>query len=235
MKLEETIRQRRDELDIELPSPAVWKGVQRQLQPPVKMRTGYGWWAAAAILLLSAGFGWILTTQDKNADALAGLPRFSPSAATNLQPGNLHKDDVLTTQTAAAPLLVKQPSPRQASSPLPARQRSGPGTRLPALAAGNFYSEAINMIRTKINETPVKWVDKDFFSIYLNQYKDLEKEEETWKKQWATRNSDEDFMRNLISINKRKLNVLETLYKQMQNINSKRGDTALQQTNRIII
>ncbi len=236
MKLEETIRQRRDELDIDLPSPRVWKGVQQQLRPTVNRYARYRWWAAAAILVLTMGAGLAICNRQDTGNTLAATPVLQPIP-------------ILSQQAVAAPA-SPAPAPRDiarqkssqlqwqnpgAGKPLPVRQKQLPRPSPAVSPVDSFYNASISLLKDRINSTPVKWVEQDFFGVYLDRYKSLEKEEQAMKKQWNNRVSDDDFMRDLINLSRRKLNVLETLYMQMQNINSKKGDTARKQTNRIII
>ncbi len=238
MNFEELIKNKKEELHTETPSFKVWNTIQQQLQP-TKSYTLY--WAVAASAIIIACLS-ILYFYNANNTTTYVEKNVEKEKINNVVPVSFDTtkqlDIVIETpkKRTKIPLkekeiiLSKKEIIKDFANAKPTQKNKGVN-----YTAQNFYDSVVLSLKGKIEATPVKFVDKEYFKVYLDEYKSLEIEETNWRKQIQKSVSQTDFVMQLIQINQRKLIVLDNLLKQINIINNKKGDTAQRNFNKIII
>jgi hypothetical protein len=238
MNFEEFIKNKKEELHTETPSFKVWNNIQQQLQPKKSYKA---YWAIAASVILIMGLSifyvynnkaetTIVAKTDVNNGAIITTPVSYDTTPQIELVKNVPQKKVEKT------ILQKKVAPEINASPkeIVKKYNSSNNNKI-NYTAQSFYDSVVLTLKDRIQATPVKWVDKDYFKVYIDEYKSLVIQEENWRKEIKKNISQTDFVMELIQINQRKLIVLDNLLKQINIINNKKGDTAQKNFNKIII
>jgi hypothetical protein len=239
MNFEEFIKNKKEELHTETPSFKVWNNIQQQLQPKKSYKL---YWAIAASVIIIMGLSIfylynkqnpindIATNKPSNENIINAIPKvFDTTKQIELVNTPIQNLPTKKEATLKVALLKKVPQKDVVKNNSPSIKTSINYT------AQSFYDSVVLTLKDRIQATPVKWVDKDYFKVYIDEYKSLEIQEENWRKEIKKNISQTDFVMELIQINQRKLIVLDNLLKQINIINNKKGDTTQRNFNKIII
>jgi hypothetical protein len=237
MNFEEYIKNQKEDLHTETPSFTVWNNIQKEFLPKKKNYTA---WAIAASLLLLMGISIFYFLQPKkDATAIAKTKDVNTTPLytdiDTLKPITTAPTTVETKQAVSKPTIITTTTLPTKITPNIASSIKPSTPKLNRFMGQNFYDSTILALKQKIEATPVKWVDQNYFTVYLTEYKNLEREEMDWKKKIGQDVSETDFIIRLIQINQQKIDLLANLLKQIKNINTKKGDTTQTNYNKIII
>jgi hypothetical protein len=237
MSFEEYIKDRKELLHTETPPAAIWQHIENHYTPAKKQRRY--WVAAACFLLVAAGSVFLLIKNAGNDhvpnDHSATLPPVLPVTKqpdTRTIPKPVFREPGSANTTNSVSLINKKVT---TISKAPSLAKAGKTEKKFFYNGQDFYDSLLIALKQRIEATPVKWVEEDYFKIYTTEYKNLELQERAWRNQIVAEGSKPDYIIGLIQINQRKLVVLDNLLKQINNINNKKGDTARIQNKKIII
>ena len=214
-RIEDFVRDHREEFDGEEPDKKIWEKIAADLEPRKKkqgtlVRLGRaGWIAAAAVVLLAVGMIWLFSTRSsQNAPAIA-------KQATN----HLPDPNETVAKTAPAP---KQAADASAHTPS-ITQRAPEPTLATIRPKDNNQSQAkVNELESSMDEEMYHYAK--LVEIKHNQLKSLEKDEPLLYKQFASDVSKLDSVyRNLQSQLPKNPNREQLLEAMLQNLQLQMG------------
>jgi hypothetical protein len=226
-RLEQFVRDHREDFDNEEPDRKIWDKIAADLEPRKKkqgmlVKLGrVGWMAAAAVVLLAVGMVWLFSTRTShNAPAVA-------TQATNHLPNPGETTTPGETVTPAGTTAKAAPAPKDA---IDSSARTPSGTQqTPQPTLANIRPKENTQSQAKTNELDNS-MDEEMYhyarlvEIKHNQLKSLEKDEPLLYKQFASDVSKLDSVyRNLQSQLPKNPNREQLLEAMLQNLQLQMG------------
>lgn len=183
-RLEQFVRDNREEFDTEEPAPGIWDRVNREIEPDKKKQTPVvriqiRWikWSAAAILLLIAGAIWYFRTGN-NTQQPGIVHQANPGNQTNTNPSNSAGGANTADPSAKNPAnLAQTPSPAL----------TNPTSDSPTLASirpdGNKDTKSPPELESSVNEEMYHYAK--LVEIKHKELRAIEKDEPLLYKQFA--------------------------------------------------
>lgn len=187
-RLEQFVRDHREEFDTEEPDPKLWEKIRRDhsaAEPPKKKQANVvrifrtRWSVAAAILLLIAGATWYLNSHRNNSGPAVAIEN-KPNAATGGAPGPApttpspaaHAPTPDSHTTDAAPSLASAHPNDNSAGPNNSRNTDHPGSELDASVNEEMYHYA-KLVEIKHKE--LRTIEKDEPLLYKQFSSDVNK------------------------------------------------------------
>lgn len=213
------LQENRSALDVEEPSPAIWKRIERQ-EPVKKTRVVVLMtrWVAAACILVLAGIGvWSIvndTTTPESSNLTAATKTITPVE----QPVETipETESIITTKELSAS--AKKETKKKESPNTAAAKRQD------LMIMNNIessFKQVINLQRDKVSTTPMFGESSDYFTDFKIQINQLEKDEKGIKAEIVKRGMSDQLLNQLINIYQIKLNTLKQLQLEMNKINNR--------------
>jgi hypothetical protein len=248
------LNQHRDNLDTDIPGDHLWEKLRKELEntKEVGMNPAKGRvvpmvirWAAAACVILLAGFGaYVLITQDNKKEDVAqseapakvdtiSKPIEKPqppveiqeaqrSIAMNEPPARKHEKATVALQDLAVSNAEKQAeeAPRKMADPM-AKVFSD-------MEAS--YASMVSMQMEKIKGTPIYAEDANYFHVFKKQFQDLNNDEKLLKDETKKNGISDDIITRMINIYQEKITLLKQLQFEINKMNNrvKNSDTDVQ-------
>jgi hypothetical protein len=235
--LKKYLQQHLDELDSDVPGDEVWQKIQHTQAPvlPKKKVVKMVWrYAAAACVLAAMASIFFLVNKKSTNIEVASLPVKDTATQTEiaLQTEPLQRDTVPNTATpqTATPTPKKNETPqneyarkeeRQKAPVVEKRQKTIDPTQFIINDVERNYTALVNLQLQRLKVTPVYAESPDYFSIFKQQYKQIERDEAAIKKDIQQHGLSDELLQQLININQQKLNVLKDLQAEVNKLNTK--------------
>ncbi len=185
-RLEQFVRDHREEFDAEEPDPKLWEKIRKEAEPPEKKQAPVvrifrtRWSVAAAVLLLIAGTTWYLSSHRNNSgpavairnkpNPATGVPGPAPGIATPPPAAQAQTPDSHATD-AGQSLASARPNDNSAS-PNDNKNTDHPDTELDASVNEEMYHYA-KLVEIKHKE--LKTIEKDEPLLYKQFSSDVNK------------------------------------------------------------
>lgn len=222
------LRDKRESLDTEMPSAAVWERIAKQ-QPvagpkivPMIMRYA----AAACIIAFVAGGIYFLNNKTggdiKNIAAVNDTTAGDHAQIAQANPPGEKIPDsipVLSANDPAVPAVVLQP----VTKPQDKKKAADKATPDEIIVRDlqNNYAQLVNMQVARLNKMPVYAVSDNYFNTFKDQLKSLDSGEVSLRREIRKYGLNDELLQQLININQQKLNVLKTLQSEINKINNR--------------
>ena len=233
-ELKKHIQQRLNEMDVDEPSDRSWDHIQGQLfAPKSKVIQLPVRWAVAACIVLLAGIGLFLFTQNSTQKDIVESTKIENKAGgkddINTKPTSKANIDSTTDRQVAKEMAKATPKEKNKKILHEAKNYLVKNTRplntpedIKALEnVENSFTQVINMEKTRINTTPLTAEDPGFFNDFGRQIAMMESDEAAVKKEIKKHGITDGLLDRLINIYQQKLNVLKQLQKEMQKTNNR--------------
>lgn len=229
--LKKHIQDKRNELEIEMPSELVWANIEKSLpankkpkstviQLPLK-------WAVAASVIFLIALGWMV--YEKMNSSLVNTP-VAKQVINNTTPAPTTEKNNQLQDT-----IVKMPTEdivaTKRNSPIEKRNKTNHKHAMPtnqgqedmaSLASiENSFNQIIILQRARINTTPLKAESPAYFEDFSVEIVQMEKEENTIKREIKKHGLTNELLNQFINIFQQKINVLKKLQKEMQKTNNR--------------
>jgi len=229
------LQQHLEEMDTDVPGNAVWQRIQKDTAPVVNKRIPvkrvYQYAAAACVLLcITAGIRfWIRAPQTTQPATITASDSFSkPAIIANIQPETApiseNKQPEKTMQPASNTPAILATDYTKTTSPKPhARVKKSTIPDDPSLLIVNDveqnYALLVNSQLAQLRTTPVYAESPDYFSTFKKQFKQIETDEATVKKDIRQHGLNDELLQQLINMAQQKLNVLKDLRTEIKKLN----------------
>jgi hypothetical protein len=225
-ELKKYLQNHRDQLGDDAPSPKVWTGISKSLEPaatPV-FRIGYRW-AAAAILLLIAGAGlWYWNQPTQPAQELVKemkqpvLPTVIPSLVDTIE----RTITAALTKPAAKAKNMQRGFP--AATPITtihtvSELSNNDLVKMASLESS--FTQVINLQKARISTTPLYAESPSYFKDFKLQMQQMEKDEKQIKVFISKNGMTDELLDQLINVYQQKLTMLKQLQNEMQKLNTR--------------
>ena len=225
-ELKKYLQNHRDQLGDDAPSPKVWTGISKSLEPaatPV-FRIGYRW-AAAAILLLIAGAGlWYWNQPTQQAQELVKemkqpvLPTVIPSLVDTIE----RTITAVLTKPAAKAKNMQRGFP--AATPITtihtvSELSNNDLVKMASLESS--FTQVINLQKARISTTPLYAESPSYFKDFKLQMQQMEKDEKQIKVFISKNGMTDELLDQLINVYQQKLTMLKQLQNEMQKLNTR--------------
>jgi hypothetical protein len=225
-ELKKYLQNHRDQLGDDAPSPKVWTGISKSLEPaatPV-FRIGYRW-AAAAILLLIAGAGlWYWNQPTQQAQELVKemkqpvLPTVIPSLVDTIE----RNITAALTKPAAKAKNMQRGFP--AATPITtihtvSELSNNDLVKMASLESS--FTQVINLQKARISTTPLYAESPSYFKDFKLQMQQMEKDEKQIKVFISKNGMTDELLDQLINVYQQKLTMLKQLQNEMQKLNTR--------------
>ena len=216
----------------DIPAERVWQNIKHQIQPTKKKQAlvlSIAKYCVAACVVFLAGIGaWHLLQKTQHTED------FSKTNQLAIIDSNNQKDsDVMTQESIDTPLAVITSTTKNiAKKLLLDTQRFVSNTINNGFetSAANFlqirsidsqFSQAINVQKNIINQTPLFAESPVFFKDFISSYQQMENDEKNVKKDIIKIGFSPDLLEQLININQQKLNLLKLLLTEINKTNNR--------------
>jgi len=217
-KLKDYLQRHKANLDVDSPASDTWE----QFGSKLPARSGFPKWvvryAAAACVIALAGAGLWLVIRD-NHKKPADVAKY-PGGTAKQDSGKMVETATPKEENAPIRDIVK-------SAPKPGRVRhkarvQRPGESSDEIAAiDKGYSSLINFQLKKLRATPLYAENSQYFSFYVEQFKQMDQDERDVRKDIKTYGLTSEFLEQLINVYQQKLNVLKNLQTEINKMNNK--------------
>ena len=225
-ELKKYLQENREALDTAQPSAGVWNKIRSRLQTlPVKhpeVRFYAGWMAAAAVLVIAATIFLIVgqgeTIIPVTADRTTRQPAIRLPAAAGPQPetvthaGDIHTDSG-NLHRALVPDLRKPAVVRRKKNVLKQRK--------PVQSFEAGYALLVNEQLDQLRKLPVYINDPGYFSLFKQEFNNLEKEEVALKSRMKNEGVSNESLEGLVMVYQQKINILRNLRYEINRSNSR--------------
>ena len=221
------LRERRDELDVEpFPADHVWQYIEKSTRAPKAapiVRLSVKWMAAAAVVLMMAGIGYIYTKQPSPAKVVAGIPVIkethkidSPHLEAKSTEGTVTKETENKTE-AIAPVPVRSASEKKVrktkAADLPAKA--------PVEVMEENYAGVINYQLNRVNRMPIYGENAHYFHSFKKQWQQFQKDEQNLMQDIQQAGINDNMVDRLITLYQQKLLLLKQLQTEINKMNNR--------------
>ncbi len=222
------IRQRAEDMDVDLPRERVWLAVKQEVKPAKpKLVLVYMKWAVAACVIALAGFGGyaILNKEEIKPAGIAVKPSTEiPTVAQNKQTTpDEQEEDVKIKGTLFEK--VSEPKKEKLNSVKPKlaiTNNAAPKVDWAALRqVENSFTQVINLQKSKVNMTPLNAESPSYFNDFKVEIRRMEKDEKGIKREIAKQGLTDELLEQLINVYQQKLNVLKQLQNEIHKTNNR--------------
>jgi hypothetical protein len=231
-KLKDYLLRHRSELDVDSPASDTWEPVVIPARPKSSAWAAVAEWAAsrwvasAACVIVLAGIGlWLLIARDK---APADVVHAAKSNG-----GAVMREPAREKDTTGHPLLREEKTPgtdiaRNAAAPKRVRGKGGRQKPAEPADAGDAidaidksYTSLIRYQLRKLRATPLYAESSSYFSFYIQQFKQMDQDEQQVRNDIKTYGLTSELLDQLINVYQQKLNVLKNLETEINKMNNK--------------
>lgn len=239
-ELKKYINQNRDRLNIDEPGEEVWERIQKEFEPkkglviPMIIR-----WAAAACIILLAGFGAYFLIIDK--DNSRGIGQNKPTEKVDTQKvkesrpiqeeqSKIFEDDL--AENVAEGRIKKRLKPGMTKELDEVAKVERPVKATPSTPAVDPMSKAFNEMQVgyasmveiqleKIKSTPIYAEDANYFHVFKKQFQDLNNDERLLKQETRKTGINDDIISRMINIYQEKITLLKQLQFEISKMNNR--------------
>lgn len=242
------LNQHRESLDTDIPGDHLWERLREELEPskglviPMIIK-----WAAAACVILLAGFGaYVLVTKDVAKEEVAKTEAPSQVDTVNETKRDLRRPvEVANEQRSIA--IAETPIPKQQKvtaikdeNRLAKNEKPVPEKILPRKAVDPLskafndmnasYASMVTIQLKKIKGTPIYAEDANYFHVFKKQFQDLNNDEKLLKDETKKNGINDDIITRMINIYQEKITLLKQLQFEINKMNNrvKNSDTDAQ-------
>lgn len=224
-KLKEYLLGHKADLDVDSPASDGWESIESKLRDeshrtPVRSARA-GWivrYAAAACVIALAGLGVWLVMKDRKAPA--GTAKIEGGKAK--VEGGAAKIDSGTAKIEGGTAKVESGKEKRGR-----RTRHKTRVQMPTQisdeisAIDKSYSTLIDYQLKKLRATPLYAENGSYFSFYIEQFKEMDRDEKQVRSDINTYGLNSEFLEQLINVYQQKLNLLKNLQTEINKMNNK--------------
>ena len=208
-KLKEYLQSHKADLDVDSPASDTWEYIGSK----IPVRSGFSSWvvrygvAACVIVLAGAGL-WMGETIKREA-----------------APGKAKIENAIRKEEKTPGKDIGKDIVRNTSKPKQARHKAG--SPKPAESSDEVdiidksYSSLIDYQLRKLRATPLYAENGSYFSFYVEQFKQMDQDEQAVRNDIKTYGLTNEFLEQLINVYQQKLNVLKSLQAEINKMNNK--------------
>jgi hypothetical protein len=232
-KLKEYLGHHKADLDVDSPASDTWEYIGSKIpdeshQTGLPGKSGFSTWvvryAAAACVIALAGAGvWVV----KKREAAPGKEKIESRVR---EEGKTVREDGKTLREDGKTVLEEGKTPgndmvRNTSKPKQARRKVR--SQKPAELSDEIgiidksYSSLIDYQLRKLRATPLYAENGSYFSFYVEQFKQMDQDEQAVRNDIKTYGLTGEFLEQLINVYQQKLNVLKDLQTEVNKMNNK--------------
>jgi hypothetical protein len=221
------LQQRSDDLDVDIPSDLVWKGINKELNPtkPMAAALVYIKWAVAACVIALAGFGGYMLLNKpvtsyqlpvaSNKEQIINSRQKLQEEPTRLQTATI--EQLVASNKIIKP--TKSPKPRINK---PATSNQQPATNITVLdQVETSFTQVINLQKAKVNTTPLIAENPGYFNDFTIEMKRMERDEHNIKRDIIKSGLSDELLDQLINVYQQKLNMLKQLQNEIHKTNNR--------------
>jgi hypothetical protein len=219
-ELKKYLQQNREALDTDEPGDFLLDTILRESRPVRKITPVYRLLrvsVAAAILLLAGTGAWLLL-EKKTVPATTSMVSRQPAAGSNISAAPKTTDTQEDTRALAENTIEPQPSVAD-------RKKAAPVMDTKAAELLNnlesSFTQVINLQREKISHTPMYAESPDYFSDFRVQFRQMDRDEKTIKRDISKKGLSDPLLNQLINLYQQKLNMLRMLQTEMNKTNNR--------------
>jgi hypothetical protein len=213
-KLKEYLLRHKAELDVDSPAPDTWEHIAA--------RPGSSSWmvrvaAAACVIALVGGGLWLIIRNNRAPSDTADTAKQNGGAVkSEPAPGKEKVGDSVRNEGSTA----RNPSkPKQAHHKTRSRGPAGSSDEVDLI--DKSYSSLIDNQLKKLRATPLYAENGSYFSFYVDQFKQMDHDEQAVRNDIKTYGLTTEFLEQLINVYQQKLNVLKNLQTEINKMNNK--------------
>lgn len=223
-KLKDYLLRHRADLDVDSPASDTWE--YRSIRPRPGSSGRVISYAAAACVIALAGVGlWLVIKHDKPPADVA--KHNSRTILRGPEPGKGNAENAI--QTTPGKDVVGNPStPKRARRKGRPRRPTGPSDAIAAI--DKSYTSLIHYQLRKLRATPLYAESGSYFSFYVQQFKQMDQDEQQVRNDIKTYGLTSEFLEQLINVYQQKLNVLKNLETEINKMNNKVREKAAPST-----
>lgn len=234
-KLKYYLLRHRSDLDVDRPPSDTWEYPLSPERPKSSRRVV--WYMAAACVTVLAGTGlWLVTRSDKGPADMAKRGTIVKERAPekdSIESPSLRKEktpDKDLAKNASTPKGVLRHNPRPLKREAPADAIDGTDSIGAIDAIDRSYSSLIHYQLTKLRSTPLYAESGSYFSFYIQQFKQMDQDEQQVRNDIKTYGLTSEFLEQLINVYQQKLNMLKNLETEINKMNNKVREKAAPST-----
>lgn len=232
-KLKEYLLRHKADLDVDAPAGDTWETIGSQLsegshqtgfamKSGFPARSGFSRWviryAVAACVIALAGAGlWLVIKNNK-----------APSDTAKHNSGTIKRDsgkekieNTPRTEEKTPEKDLARNTAKQKPVRHPARSQKPAETPDEIAIIDKSYSKLIDYELRKLRTTPLYAENGSYFSFYVEQFKQMDQDEQTVRNDIKTYGLTNEFLEQLINVYQQKLNVLKNLQAEINKMNNK--------------
>jgi hypothetical protein len=233
-KLKEYLLRHKADLDVDSPASDTWENIELKMsddyyQTGFATKSGFGAkprssifvrYAVAACVIALAGAGLWLVIKNNRAP--------SPSATAKQNSGTIKRDSGKEKFENAIRKEGKNPGKDIVlNTSKPKQERHKTRSQKPAAVSDEIdaidksYSSLIDYQLKKLRATPLYAENGSYFSFYVEQFKQMDQDEQQVRNDIKTYGLTSEFLEQLINVYQQKLNVLKNLQTEVNKMNNK--------------
>jgi hypothetical protein len=235
-KLKEYLLRHKADLDVDSPASDTWENMGSKMsdesdQPGFATKPGFSTWvvryAVAACVIALAGAGlWLVIKNNKAPSDTA--KQDSPTIKREPAPGKEKIESTLGNEENTLRQEGNTPGKdiaRHTSKPKQARHKAR--SQKPSEVSDEIdiidksYSKLIDFELRKLRTTPLYAENSSYFSFYVEQFKQMDQDEQAVRNDIKTYGLTNEFLEQLINVYQQKLNVLKNLQTEINKMNNK--------------
>jgi len=250
-KLKEYLLHYKADLDVDSPAGDTWEKIGSKIpdesyqtglttKSGMRSRSGFSTWvvryAVAACVIALAGAGlWLVIKNNKapsdtakhNGGTIKGEPAPGEPARRAPLPGKEKIENSLGKEekTPGKDIARNSSTPKQAHRKARPSKPAAPADEIEII--DKSYSRLIDYELTKLRATPLYAENGSYFSFYVEQFKQMDQDEQEVRSDIKAVGLTNEFLEQLINVYQQKLNLLKNLQTEVNKMNNKvRGKQA---------
>ncbi len=214
------------------PDTRIWQNIKYQIQTPKKKQTlmlSIAKYCIAACVLFLAGIGaWHLLQKTQHTEDFSKTNQLAINDSNNQKDSDVVIQETIdtpfaiitsTTKNIAKKLLLD--TQKFVSNTINNGFETSPTGFVQVRSIDSQFSQAINIQKNIINQTPLFAESPAFFKDFISSYQQMENDEKNVKKDIIKIGLSPDLLEQLINVNQQKLNLLKLLLTEINKTNNR--------------
>lgn len=222
-ELKKYLQSQQQELEREVPSERVWKGVSASLETPVKSMPLRNWSIAASVILL-VGLGIFIINKSNKPESPVVKSTIEKILPPVIEQIDASIKDVAKHIPNSNNLVSNKERNYPSAAPITTfhsvQELNDEDQEKLSLTEASF-TQVINLQKARISTTPIFAESPNYFKDFHTQLTQIEKDEKQIKHYIQKNGMSDELLDQLINVYQQKLNMLKLLQTEVQKLNSR--------------